>query len=147
LEFFGNGLSSVQYKVDSIDVEIRLLVQPMVNQVQSFNTVLLSCFPNKDVDAVDFLKWCEDKVRHIVARLLEMLSNRQADTMVASLDNSVVMSHNCLLSCAACLSCLLRSAGACTSSSFFLGASAYVYDVGGLAVDLALNLDLLTRQP
>ena len=116
----------------------------MFNQVQSVDEVPLSSFPNKDVVAVNFLNWCEDKVGHIVARLLEMLSNRQAGTLVACLDNSVAMSHKSLLSCAPCLSCILRSAGACTSSSVFLGACAYIKDVGGLAVDLALDLDLLT---
>ena len=55
----------------------------MFNEVQSANEVLLSCFPNKDVVAVNFLNWCEDKVRHIVAMLLEVLSNRQAGTLVA----------------------------------------------------------------
>ena len=55
----------------------------MFNEVQGVNEVLLSCFPNKDVVAVNFLNWCEDKVRHIVAMLLEVLSNRQAGTLVA----------------------------------------------------------------
>ena len=50
----------------------------MFNEVQSVNEVLLSFYPEKDVVAVHFLNWCEDKVRHIVTRLLEMLSNRQA---------------------------------------------------------------------
>ena len=94
----------------------------MFNQVQSVDEVLLSSFPNKDVVAVNFLNWCEDKVGHIVARLLEMLSNRQAGTLVAGLHDSVPMSHKSLLSCAPCLSCILRSAGTCASSSGFLGA-------------------------
>ena len=37
-----------------------------------------------------------------------------------------------------------RSAGACASSSGFLGACANVKDVGSLAVDLALHWQLLT---
>ena len=119
-------LALYSIKLIVLVLKLKLLVQPMVNQVQSIDKVLLSCFPHKDVVAVDFLNWCEDKVRHIVARLLEVLSNRQAGTLVAYLDNSVAMSHKSLLSCAPCLSCILRSAGACTSSSVFLGACAYV---------------------
>ena len=111
----------------------------MFNQVQSVYEVLLSCFPYKDVIAVDFLHRCEDKVRHIVPRLLEVLSNWQAGTLVTGLSNSVTVSNKSLLSCAPCLSCILGSAGACTSSSGFLGACANVEDVGGLSVDLALH--------
>ena len=70
-------------------LKLKLLVQPMVNQVQSDDKFLLSCYPHKDVVAVDFLNWCEDKVRHIAARLLKMLSNRQAGTLVEGLDNRV----------------------------------------------------------
>ena len=114
----------------------------MFNQVQSIYKVLLSCFSYKDVVTVYSLNRCEDKVGHIVPRLLEVLSNRQAGTLVTSLHHSVPMSHKSLLSCAACLSCILRSAGACASSSGFLGACPNVEDVRGLAVDLALHWQL-----
>ena len=67
-------LALYNIKLIVLVLKLKLLVQPMVNQVQSVYNVL----PNKDVVAVDFLNWCEDKVRHIVTRLLEMLSNRQA---------------------------------------------------------------------
>ena len=137
-------LALYSIKLIVLDLKLQLLVQPIVNQVQSIDQILLSCFPHKDVVTINSLNWCEDKIRHIVTRLLEVVSNGQAGTLVAGLHNGVAVSNKSLLSCAACLSNILRSARASTRSSVFLGASSNVEDVGGLAVDLALDLDLLT---
>ena len=78
-------------KLNKLYVPIRKSIQDIFSKSQhqhqqdnhivtSICLLALSCYSNKDVVAVDFLHWCKDKVRHKVARMLEVMANRQAGT-------------------------------------------------------------------